>query len=173
MSSTNYVVVMFAGSAGAAGYYLYHRNGTAGYVRTDIGGATYFILEGLLPGTLYHIRVAAYDVADQESEPTAEVAVMTFSAGENEEETPAVEELEIRPNRASLSGGETVEIIGPASLAQGSVVVYTLAGGLVREVTLREDATQTLNPVVDLGGAEGLYIIVAPGRRLARLLVTP
>jgi hypothetical protein len=173
--SSNVISLQFSPSAGAnvAGYYLYYRNGTAGYVRVNLGSGTSYFLTDLEPGTTYHLSVTAYDVADQESDPTAEIAVTTLSGGNGGEEPAVVEDLEVRPNRASLSSGETVEIIGPPSLAERSVGIYTLAGTLSREVTLRGDATQTLNPAADLGGAEGLYIIVAEGRRPARLLVAP
>jgi hypothetical protein len=176
--SSNVISLQFSPSAGAnvAGYCLYYRNGTGGYVRVDLGSATSYFLTDLEPGTTYHLRVAAYDTADQESDPTAEIAVTTLSAGGNDEDVPPpslVRELEVRPNRASLSFGETVEIVGPARLAGETVDVYTMSGSLVRTLTLREDATFVLDPAVDLGATAGLYILVAQGRYETRLLITP
>jgi hypothetical protein len=173
--SSNVISLQFSPSAGAnvAGYYLYYRNGTAGYVRVNLGMSTSYFLTDLEPGTTYHLCVTAYDTADQESDPTAEIAVTTLSGGNEGEEPAVVEELEVRPNRASLSSGETVTIIGPPGFAGETVDVYGMSGTLARTATLGEDGTFLLDPAADLGATEGLYILVAKGRRPARLLIAP
>jgi hypothetical protein len=173
--SSNVISLQFSPSTGAnvAGYYLYYRNGTAGQVRVDLGNVTSYFLTDLEPGTTYHLSVTAYDVADQESDATPEIAVTTLSAGDHDGEPAVVEELEVRPNRATLSSGQTVDIIGPPGFAGATVDIYAVSGSLACTVTLGDDATFRLDPAADLSATEGLYILVAEGRRPARLLITP
>jgi hypothetical protein len=180
-ASTNLLMIQFSASTGpnVAGYYLYYRNGTAGYVKVNIGNVTSYVLTGLTAGATYHLQVTAYDTADQESNPTVEVGATVLGVTDDDDDdtggngTP-VKSLEVRPNRLSLQDGGTVEIVGPAdALAGETVKVYGVSGGFVGEITLEGDGSRELDPAVDLALTAGVYILYAGEQYRARLVLTP
>jgi hypothetical protein len=170
------ITVQFSPSSGAnvAGYYLYYRNGTAGYVQVNIGATTSYVLTGLEPGTTYHLRVAAYDTADQESTPTEEIAVTTLGPPSTDDVVPR-DEFKICPNRAAVPDVGDVRIVGPANYAGKSVRVYGVSGNAMATLELEEDAGASSCGLGDLWTpTPGVYILTVEGETArARLVVTP
>jgi hypothetical protein len=174
--STDAITVQFSPSTGPTviGYYLYYRNGTAGYVKVNIGNVTAYVLTGLEAGTTYHLQVSAYDTADQESAPTAEISATTLGGG-GSGQPRVVNELKVYPNRVAAGEVGTLQVEGPAALA-GTVTIYSVSGAAVGTVELEDLGTYAHGqPEGDWMAGPGVYILVssASGDARARLVVTP